>query len=134
MTATSTETALYPIVRGAVADALSLDESDIAGETTLLGELGAESIDLLDILFRIERKCGVKLQASDIGEAIQGGIPDEEFGDENEIVSALGLAHLKTVMPQLDTEELTGKLKADQIMTLFTIDNLVAMVAAKATP
>ena len=55
-----------------------------------MDDLGAESIDLLDILFRIERSTGVKIQASDLGEYIQGGIPDDEFGDENGIVSREG--------------------------------------------
>ena len=45
-----------------------------------MDDLGAESIDLLDILFRIERSTGVKIQASDLGDEIQGGIPDDEFG------------------------------------------------------
>ena len=47
-----------------------------------MDDLGAESIDLLDILFRIERSTGVKIQASDLGDYIQGGIPDDEFGDD----------------------------------------------------
>jgi acyl carrier protein len=128
----TTSSTILDAVREAAADALGIEESEASPAATLLGDLGAESIDLLDILFRIERKSGVKLQASDIAAAIQGGIPDEEFGDENEIVSAAGLAQLKTVMPQLDTAELAGKLAADQVMSLFTIANLADLVAAKA--
>src|SRR5690606_7008570 len=97
-------------------------------DATLMDELGAESIDLLDILFRLERSVGVKIQASDLSEYVQGGIPDDEFGDENEIITPKGMAHLATVMPQLDTEALAGKLRAEEVMSHFTVDNLVTLV------
>jgi acyl carrier protein len=124
---------IFDMVQEAIADAMGLDETDVAPSATLLGDLGAESIDLLDILFRIERRSGVKVQAGDIAARIQGGIPDEEFGDENEIVSAAGLAQLKKVMPQIDIEELAGRLSADRVMSLFTVQNLADMVSAGAT-
>ncbi|WP_250286757.1 MULTISPECIES: acyl carrier protein [unclassified Frankia] len=129
-----TDTAAFPAaIQEAVADALGLDETEVTPLSTLIGDLGAESIDLLDILFRIERKTGVKIQASDIGNHIQGGIPDSEFGDENEIITPVGLAQLKKAMPQIDTEELAGKLPADQVMSLFTVQNLVDLAVLRAT-
>jgi acyl carrier protein len=70
-------------VRTSVAEALGVEEDEATPAATLMDELGAESIDLLDILFRIERSIGVKIQAADLSEYVQGGIPDEEFGDEN---------------------------------------------------
>ncbi|GAB3676955.1 acyl carrier protein [Actinocorallia lasiicapitis] len=120
------------VVSNAVAEALGLDLDEVTLESTLMDELGAESIDLLDILFRIERATGIKIQASDLSEYVQGGIPDEEFGDENEIITAKGLAQLKKVMPQLDVEELEGKLEAEQVMGHFTVENLVALVVSRA--
>jgi acyl carrier protein len=132
MTETTINSEILRAVQAATADALGLDESEVAPGATIIDDLGAESIDLLDILFRIERTSGVKIQASDLGDHIQGGIPDEEFGDENEIVSAIGLAHMKTVMPQIDAAELAGKLHADQVMSLFTVENLAAIVAGRA--
>ena len=116
-------------VMSAVEEALGLDADEAAGDATLLDDLGAESIDLLDILFRIERALGVKIQASQLHEHIQGGIPDEEFGDENEIITEAGLAQLKRVMPQIDTDELAGNLQATKVMGLFTVDNLIDLVA-----
>lgn len=119
-------------VHEAVADALALDADEVTGDATLMDELGAESIDLLDILFRLERSLGVKIQASDLADHVQGGIPDDEFGDENEVVTAAGLSQLKTVMPQIDADALAGQLKADEVMGLFTVDNLVRLVEARA--
>jgi acyl carrier protein len=97
-------------VKEAVAEALALDDDEVTNESTLMDDLGAESIDLLDILFRIEKSTGVKIQASDLGDYIQGGIPDDEFGDENELVTEKGLEQLKKVMPQIEVGELQGNL------------------------
>jgi acyl carrier protein len=97
-----------------------------------MDDLGAESIDLLDILFRVEKSTGVKIQASDLGDHIQGGIPDEEFGDENELVTRKGLEQLNKVMPQIDPDEMEGKLKAEEVIQHFTVQNLVDMVAGRA--
>ena len=121
-------------VKDAVVGALGIDEDEVTPEAALLGDLGAESIDLLDILFRIERKVGVKIQASDLAAYVQGGIPDEEFSDQNEVISAKGLAQLKKVMPQIDTEALAGKLQAQKVLTLFTVQNLADMVDQRVHP
>src|SRR5262245_61966936 len=102
-------------VNEAVVGALGVEADDVKPGATLLGDLGAESIDLLDILFRLERKVGVKIQASDLSAYVQGGIPDDEFGDANEIITQRGLDQLKKVMPQIDTGKLAGKLQANQV-------------------
>lgn len=117
-------------VHQAVLEAVGAEPEEVRPEVTLLDELGAESIDLLDILFRLERSLGVKIQAAQLAEYVQGGIPDEEFGDENEIITERGLAQLKRVMPQIDVAALAGTLQATQVMGLFTVDNLVDLVQA----
>ena len=122
---------IYGDVQTAVVDALGVDEDEVTPEATLLGDLGAESIDLLDILFRLERKVGVKIQASDLAAYVQGGIPDEEFGDDSGIITPKGLAQLKKVMPQIDEDALAGKLEAEKVMSLFTVQNLADMVAER---
>jgi acyl carrier protein len=119
-------------VKFAVAEALGLDDDEVTPESTLLGDLGAESIDLLDILFRVERNLGVKIEAGDLAEHIQGGIPDEEFGDVDGLITAAGLAQLAKVMPQIDPDELAGKLAAERVIGLFTVDNLASLVLARA--
>jgi acyl carrier protein len=122
---------IFGAVQTAVTDALGVDEDEVTPEATLLDDLGAESIDLLDILFRLERKLGVKIQAADLAAYVQGGIPDDEFGDDNGIITEKGLAHLKTALPQIDEGALAGNLRAEKVMSLFTVQNLADMVAAR---
>ena len=122
---------IFGVVQTAVVDALGVDEDEVTPEATLLDELGAESIDLLDILFRLERKLGVKIQAADLAAYVQGGIADDDFGDESGIITERGLAHLKTVMPQIDEDALRGKFQAEKVMSLFTVDNLTDLVMSR---
>jgi acyl carrier protein len=124
-------TQISEAVQKAVVEAVGAEPAEVVPEATLLDELGAESIDLLDILFRLERSIGVKIQAAQLAEYVQGGIPDDEFGDENEIITERGLAQLKRVMPQIDVAELSGRLQATQVMGLFTVDNLVDLVVTQ---
>jgi acyl carrier protein len=124
-----------PQVRTAVAEALGIDEDEVTPTATLLDELGAESIDLLDMLFRLQRTTGVKIQASDLADYVQGGIADDEFGDEeNDVITPVGMAQLKIVMPQIVTMDLDGKLAPEKVMSYFTVENLVDLVVSRAAP
>jgi acyl carrier protein len=119
-------------VQNAVCEALALEADEVTPEATLTDELGAESIDLLDVLFRIERGTGVKVHAADLAEHIQGGLSDDEFSDDEETISEAGLTHLASIMPQIDTDELRGTLKAERVIDLFTVQNLADLVSQRA--
>ena len=121
-------------VRQAVIDALGVTEAEVRPETTLMDELGAESIDLLDILFRLERKLGIKVKAADVAAYVQGDIPEGDFGDEHGKVTPAALAQLQKIMPQVDFDKLNGQLETDKVMMLFSVDNLATLVSARATP
>lgn len=128
-----TNTELYEKVRDCVAEALALDLDEISPESTLLDELDAESIDLLDILFRIDRATGVKIQSDELASYVQGGMPDEEFGDEDaDVITPKGMDQLKKVMPQIAEKDLDGKLSPEDVMSHFTVANLTELVASRA--
>ena len=127
----ATQTEIYDATRDAVVGALGVGEDEVTPDATLMDDLGAESIDLLDILFRIERSTGVKVQASDIGEYIQGGISDDEFGNEEGILTDKGFDQLKTAMPQIDDAQ-RGQMRAEEVINHFTVQNLADLVASRA--
>ncbi|MCX5410073.1 acyl carrier protein [Streptomyces sp. NBC_00086] len=131
-TLTTLSTDYLPAVQAAIADALGIDEAEAVPDATLLGALGAESIDLLDILFRLERATKVKITVADIANLLQGGIPDEEFGDENEVVNDTGLTHLEKVLPQFDRNQLAEPLTAEGVLGLFTVQNLTDLLTERA--
>src|ERR1700683_769535 len=91
---------IYSKVSATLVEALNVDEDEIRPTATLQGDLGAESIDFLDIVFRLEREVGIKIpRAGMISEAIFQG--DPEFV-ENGRVNDRGLQELRQRMPFAD--------------------------------
>ncbi|WP_327101470.1 hypothetical protein OIE68_23450 [Nocardia vinacea] len=71
---------LTAVVITSVTDANGgLEETRISPESSLIDELGAESIDLLDMWFRIHRDSGVEISGTDVAALLRGDIPDDEF-------------------------------------------------------
>ena len=64
-----TQDEIFEKVQTTLVDALGVDEEDVTRDATLFSDLGAESIDLLDIVFRLERNFGIKIPRGEIGRA-----------------------------------------------------------------
>src|ERR1700722_11439279 len=95
-----TQEDIYHKVSATLVEALNVDEEDIKPESTLQGDLGAESIDFLDIVFRLEREFGIKIPRGELfPESIFQGDPD--FVQDGRVTDK-GLNELKTRMPFAD--------------------------------
>src|SRR5271169_2007506 len=91
---------IYQKVSATLVEALNVDEEDIKPSATLQGDLGAESIDFLDIVFRLEREFGIKIPRGELfPESIFQGDPDFV---QNGRVTQKGLDELRTKMPFAD--------------------------------
>jgi acyl carrier protein len=120
------------VVRAAVADTLGTPELPTDLDARLVDDLGLESLDLLDILFRIECRIPVRLPMTWLSEVLQGQVPDGEFCTERGVVTDRGLHRLREILPQLDPARWTGRLRVEHIPSLVTVGNLVDMVRARA--
>ncbi len=127
-----TDEEIVNAVRQATSEALGLGVAEVKPESTLMDELGAESIDLLDILFRLERKIGVKIKAADVSAYVQGDVPQGGFGDDDGIVTPAAVAQLKRIMPQVDFDAIAATLESEKVMMLFTVANLAELVKSRA--
>jgi acyl carrier protein len=116
-------------VTNVLVEALGVDEDDVTPSAALLGELGAESIDLLDIVFRLEREFGIKIPRGElfIEPALIG---DADFAVDGRVTGA-GLDALRSQMPYADLSELEGDRRLDKNTDLFNVDLLVRYVAWK---
>src|SRR5215217_6678600 len=91
---------IYSKVSATLVEALNVDEDEIQPTSTLQGDLGAESIDFLDIVFRLEREFGIKIPRGELfPEAIFQGDPDFV---QNGRVTPKGMTELRTKMPYAD--------------------------------
>src|SRR3954463_16793719 len=94
---------IYQKVSATLVEALNVEEDEIKPTATLQGDLGAESIDFLDIVFRLEREFGIKIPRNELfPESIFQG--DPEFVKDGR-VTPKGLSELRTKMPYADLAE-----------------------------
>lgn len=117
----------------AIADALGIDEGKVSPAISLVEELGAESLDFLDIIFRIEKTFQISLSREDLGMGLQeaedgGRMSEEELGRE---LSTQERNQLFESFPGLDPARVKAGLKVRDIPGLITPGTLVVLVERK---
>jgi acyl carrier protein len=124
-----TQEEIYTKVSATLVEALNVDEEDIKPTATLQGDLGAESIDFLDIVFRLEREFGIKIPRGELfPESIFSGDPDYV---NNGKVTEQGLAELRTRMPFADLSKFEKNPEVNAISDLFTVEMITRYIEGK---
>jgi len=120
---------IYDEVKEVLVDALGLDDDEVTESVTLMGDLGAESIDFLDIVFRLEKSFGIKIPREEL-------FPGESLMNSPEYVSngkltAKGIAELKAKMPHTDISTFQDDPDVNKLPDLFTVAAVVNFVEGK---
>ncbi len=124
-----TQEEIYSKVSATLVEALNVDEEDIKPTSTLQGDLGAESIDFLDIVFRLEREFGIKIPRGELfPESIFQG--DPEFV-QNGRVTPKGLEELRARMPFADLSQFEQNPEVGHLSDLFTVDLITRYIQGK---
>jgi acyl carrier protein len=116
-------------VQGVLIDALGVDEDEVGPDATLMADLGAESIDFLDIVFRLEKAFGIKIPREELFPA-ENVLSNKEYVSNGKL-TAKGLEELKKRMPHTDFSEFANDPNVNKIGDLFTVDVLVNYVDSK---
>lgn len=116
-------------VRAVVAEALALDLGKVRLDSNLMEELGAESLDFLDVVFRLERDFSIEITRGEMERAARGGMTPEQFAPGG-VISEEGLATLRQLMPEAEGRIVAG-LRPSQILTLFTVQTFANLVVGK---
>ena len=120
---------IYTKVSATLVEALNVDEGEIKPTSTLQGDLGAESIDFLDIVFRLEREFGIKIPRGELfPESIFQG--DPEFVQDGKVTER-GLAELKARMPFADLSKFETNPEVNGISNLFTVEMITRYIQGK---
>jgi acyl carrier protein len=120
---------IYARVSATLVQALNVDEEDVTPGAKLQGDLGAESIDFLDIVFRLERAFGIKIPRAELfPESIFQG--DPEFVQDDKVTEK-GLVELRQRMPFADLSGLEKNPKVSHVSDLFTVDLITRYVQDK---
>jgi acyl carrier protein len=111
--------AVYPTVAKTIADALGCELDEVKPDASLINDLGAESIDFLDLVFRLERAFKVKIPRGKIVEDARGDLPEAEF-EHKGVVTEAGMATLRAFLSEVPPERIKAPLKVADIPRLFT--------------
>jgi acyl carrier protein len=115
-------------VRGCIAKALGLDEEEVEYGSRLIGDLGAESLDFLDIAFQLERAFDIRIPRGGIEQASKEGLGEGESYEVNGVLTAKALAALARHMPEVPAAEFREGLKVSEISSLFRVGTFYNLV------
>ena len=120
---------IYGKVTQVQVESLNVDEGDVTPTATLQGDLGAESIDFLDIVFRLEREFGIRIPRGELfPESVFQGDPD--FVRDGRVTEQ-GMGELRSRMPYADLSALDQDRRLAAVPDLFTVGLVVRYVVWK---
>ena len=119
---------IFEKVRAALVDALGVDEEDVTPEATMVGDLGAESIDFLDIVFRLEKAFSIKIPRGELFP--EDVLSSSEFVADGK-VNAAGIAELKSRMPFADLSKFEANPSVQNFAKTLTVEDMVRYVESK---
>lgn len=120
---------IFEKVQEVLVDALGLDDDEVTTDATLMGDLGAESIDFLDIVFRLEKAFDIKVPREELFPA-EAVLNNPEFVSSGKLTDK-GLAELKDKMPHTDLTDFEKDPDVNRIADLFTVDAIVNFIETK---
>ena len=120
---------IYTKVSETLMDALGVDDDEVKNEATLMGDLGAESIDFLDIVFRLERAFGIKIPREELFPA-ENLLNNAEYVDNGKL-TATGLEKLKSQMSHVDFTEFEQDPDLNKMPDLFRVESIVNYIDSK---
>lgn len=120
---------VYETVRETLVDALGVDDDEVTPTATLMGDLGAESIDFLDIVFRLEKNFNIKIPR---GELFPENLVAADSGFiANGKVTPEGILELRSKMPHANIDKLAADPRVEKVQDLFTVDMVVNFLTKK---
>lgn len=115
-------------VREVLVDALGVEDDEVTPEATLTGDLGAESIDFLDIVFRLEKTFDIKIPRAEL-------FPEQVLTDPECVVDGRftpkGLEELTTRMPFVDLTDFSKNPTTQDFGSLFTVSMICSYLESK---
>ena len=119
---------IFEKVKEVLEYALGADADEVTKDATLIGDLGAESIDFLDISFKLEQEFGIKIEQ---GELFPENLMQDETFVEDGALTDKGMEMLKERMPHVDLSAVEADRRVDQLSEVFTVSSLIDFIDRK---
>ncbi|MBC8481173.1 MAG: acyl carrier protein [Planctomycetes bacterium] len=120
---------IFEQVSEVLIDALGVDDDEVTAEATLMGDLGAESIDFLDIVFRLEKAFDVKIAREELF-PIESMMSNPDFVKDGKLTE-VGLAEMREKMPHTDISSFESDPDINKLGDLFTVNSVVNYIESK---
>lgn len=120
---------IFEEVSEVLVDALGLDDDEVTENATLMGDLGAESIDFLDIVFRLEKSFGIKIPREELFPA-ESLMSNPEFVSNGKLTDK-GIEEFKIRMPHSDLTAFQEDPDINKLPDLFTVGSIVNFIDLK---
>lgn len=120
---------VYPKVRAIVADVLVIDEDDVSLDSRLISDLGAESIDFLDLVFQLEKEFDIKIPRGQLEKNARGDLAEDEF-EKGGVLTEKGMAALRSYLNEVPAEYFKPNMKVNEIPALFTVETFCKLIVS----
>ncbi len=120
---------IFQEIQEVLIDALGVDDDEVTADATLMGDLGAESIDFLDIVFRLEKAFDVKIPREELF-PIENIMSNQDFVKDGKLTDA-GLAEMKEKMPHTNFASFESDPDINKLGDLFTVNSIVNYIETK---
>lgn len=118
---------VFEKVRQTFVDALGVEPDEVTLKSRVIDDLGAESLDFLDIAYRLEQSFKIKIPRGEVKQKSQEGMSAEEW-EKDGALTEKALVKLREVMPEVAASDIKQGLKAKDIPKLFTVETFYNMV------
>ncbi|CAM4453061.1 MAG: Acyl carrier protein [Legionella sp.] len=120
---------VYPKVREIVADVLVIDEDEVSQNSRLIADLGAESIDFLDLVFQLEKEFKIKIPRGQLEKNARGDLAEDEF-EKGGVLTERGLIALQNYLSEVPADQFKSSMKVNEIPTLFTVETFCKLIVS----
>lgn len=120
---------VYPKIREIIADVLVIDEDEVSLNSRLIADLGAESIDFLDLVFQLEKEFSIKIPRGQLEKNARGDLAEDEF-EKGGLLTTKGMQALKNYLNEVPGDHFKANLKVNEIPMLFTVETFCKLVVS----
>jgi acyl carrier protein len=117
-------------IKDSLVEVLGIDREEIKADSSIIEDLGAESIDLLDLVFRLEEIFKIRVSRREIENKAKQSLSEEEF-EKDEVLSPQTIKNLKRQLPEVPEEKFRSDLRSSEIPLLFTVRTFSKIVKEK---
>ncbi|MGE5679740.1 MAG: acyl carrier protein [Bacillota bacterium] len=125
------ENEIIDALKKCIAETIGIKAETIQSlDASVIDDLGADSLDLLDLVFRIEKTFGITISRGEIERKARETLPEEKF-EKDGFLTDMAKEALKSALPEVDAARFEGSLRKNDIPRLLTVRTFYKIIKDK---